>query len=69
MGLRKNKRAVSAEVLKIAAAMLLALAIFAILVSFALGPKEADASTEKTGISMLDYAQNASLGIIAYNET
>jgi cell division protein FtsN len=68
MGLR-NKRAVSAEVLKIAAALLIALAVFAIFISFAAGPKEAGSLAEETGESILSGVQNASLEIIAYNET
>jgi len=68
MGLR-NKRAVSAEVLKIAAAMLIALAVFAIFISFAAGPKEAESLAEETGRGILSSVQNASFEIIAYNET
>lgn len=69
MGLRRNREAVSAEVLKIAAAMLIALAVFAIFTSFALGPKEAEFQTEETGTVILSSVQNASLEITAYNET
>ncbi len=68
MGLR-NKRAVSAEVLKIAAAMLVSLAVFAIFISFAAGPKEAESLAGETGEGILSGVQNASLEIIAYNET
>jgi len=68
MGLR-NKKAVSAEVLKIAAAMLIALAVFAVFISFAAGPKKAESLVEETGEGILSGVQNASFEIIAYNET
>jgi hypothetical protein len=69
MGLSKNTRGVSSEVFKIAAAMLIGFAVFAMLVNFALGPKEADAELQRIGATMLNWTQNTSLEIIAYNET
>jgi len=69
MGLRENRRAVSAEVLKIALAMLLALSIFALLVGFAFGPTSAEDEASQIGANMLRNSENASLEIIAYNWT
>ena len=69
MGLRKNRRAASAEAFKIAAAVLLALVIFAMFLNFALGPKEAEQEAKEIGADLLHYSENASLEILAYNET
>ncbi len=69
MGILKNRRAVSSEVLKIAAAMLIGFAVFAMLAGFALGPKDADATTFAIGANMLNYTENHSFEILNYNET
>ncbi len=69
MGLRENRRAASSEVLKIAAAVLLAFVIFAVFLNFALGPKEAEQEAREIGADLLHYSENASLEILAYNGT
>lgn len=69
MGLKENRRAASAEVLKIAAAVLLALVIFSVFLNFALGPKEAEQEAGEIRADLLHYSENASLEILAYNET
>lgn len=68
-GLRKNRRAISSEVLKIAAALLVGFAVFAILAGFAFGPKEADSSVGQIGQEMLNYTQSHYEKILSYNET
>jgi hypothetical protein len=62
----RNKKGVSTEVLKIAAAMIIALAVFALLLTFALGPKAADEQLEELGESILNNVQNASFEIENY---
>ena len=59
----KNK-GVSGEALKMAAAMLLAFAIFVMLVGFAMGPKEADSQAAVMGEQILNYTQDAALKIL-----
>lgn len=66
MGLKGNKRAASSEVIKIAAAMLLAFAIFAMLASFALGPKAADTEISKIGEELANYTNKTAFKILNY---
>ncbi len=66
MGLYSNRRGVSGDVLKIAAASVLALALFAILASFAAWPLEADSYVAAAGLSLLNQTQNTSLEILAH---
>jgi len=55
-----------AEVIKIGAAMLIALAIFAMLLGYALGPAQADEEISQIGKNLLNYTQNTSLEILKY---
>jgi|GEM_PF-7086012 len=66
MQLYYNRRGVSSEVLKMAAAMLLALAVFSMLASFALGPKQADSTSAEAGSRLLNYTQETALEILTY---
>jgi hypothetical protein len=66
MRLYGNRRGISGDVLKIAAASVLALALFAILASFAAWPLEADSYVAATGLSLLNQTQNTSLEILAH---
>ena len=66
MDLRKNRRAVSSEVLKIAAAVMIAFAVFAMMAGFALGPKESGAEAEETGRELLNATQDAAFKILEY---
>jgi len=50
----------SSEVLKIAVAVIIAFALFAMLASFALGPKQADAQASYVGASLLNHTENVS---------
>lgn len=58
---------VSSEALKVAAAMLIAMAVFAMLLSLALAPKEADVQASVIGQRMLEYTQNTSQEILKYD--
>ncbi len=66
MTLGVNRKGTSSEVLKLAAAMLVALAVFSLLATFALGPKRADSVSEKAGHDLLDFTQNNAVEIIDY---
>ncbi len=66
MALKTNRRGISSEVLKIAAAMLIALAVFSLLATFALGPKRADAVSEEAGHGLLNFTQGNAVRIINY---
>ena len=66
MHLYHNRRGVSSEVLKMAAAMLLALAVFSMLAFFALGPKQADLTSAEAGLGLLNHTQETALEILAY---
>jgi len=66
MALRDNKRGASSEVLKIALAMVLAFAVFAMLANLALGPKAAGTAAEQIGAGMLDLTQETALQILDY---
>lgn len=61
-----KRKGMSSEALKIAAAILIAMALFSMLAGFALGPKEADAQAAETGKLILNSTQSASLDILAY---
>ena len=61
-----NRKGVSSEALKIAAAMLLALVIFAMLVQFAHGPTKADKECAEIGKEIVNYTQKTAFEVINY---
>lgn len=61
-----DQRGMSSEALKLAAALLIAFAVFAILAGFAIGPKEAEIHVSAAGQGILDQTQNASKEILNY---
>lgn len=67
MDFHKDDSGVSGEALKLAAAIIIAVAVFSILASFALGPKNVENVVSNMGKTLLDTTQNASYEIL--NET
>lgn len=67
MDFLKDDSGISGEALKLAAAIIIAVAVFSILASFALGPKDAENVVSDMGKTLLDTTQNASYEIL--NET
>jgi hypothetical protein len=65
----QSKRAVSSEAVKIAAAMLLALAIFSILLQFTAVTEESDSSVSGIGKDILNFSQKTSFEIINYGKS
>jgi hypothetical protein len=63
MGIQKNKRGVSGEVMKIAAALIIGLAVFSILLSFSFGTREGDSEIEEMGENILNFSQRTSFEI------
>ncbi len=66
MRLYDNHRGISGGVLKIAVASMLGLALFAVLLSFAASPLEADKEIAAAGQSLLNWTQNATVEILAH---
>ena len=66
MRLCDNRRGVSGEVMKLAVASILGLALFAVLLSFAASPLEADKEIAAAGQSLLNWTQNATVEILAH---
>ncbi len=67
--LLSDRKGMSAEALKAAAAILLALAVFSVLALFATGPQRAESSFSAAGVALLDSAENSSREILAYGQT
>lgn len=67
MGLRKNQRGISGEVMKIGAAMLIGLAVFSIILSFSMGVKEGDTEVSEMGEDILNFSQRTAF--LIKNET
>ena len=66
MDLRKNRRGISSEALKIGAAMIIALAVFAMLLSFSMSTKVADSEIEEVGEEILNFTQKTAFEIKGY---
>ena len=66
MGLIGNKRGFASETLKIAAALLIALAVFLILLSFSINAKEADSTVSKIGADISNFTQETAFEILRY---
>jgi hypothetical protein len=66
MTLASNRRGISSEALKIAAAVLIGFGLFSIFLGFAAGPQEADTHLTDSGERLLEYTENASVMITQY---
>ena len=70
MGLGKNRRGMSGEVMKIGAALLLALLVFTLLLNFSISAQKADSDVKDIGEDILNFSQKTSFQVRDYpNDT
>jgi len=66
MKIHKNKKGVSGSVMKVGAAMLIALAVFMIFLSFSFATEHADQEISEMGQDVINYTHKTPFRILEY---